>query len=186
MPELARHEVGVFGHRAKRVRRCQCPMMNDANDLRWMLSMMDWSTINNWAARTDPHLPLRMPRTTFSASNFELEIWLLSEPSKSTKSGPKSLQNPPPDPSKTGPKRHLILQTPKIKNNATLPRFCSFLTFPDSRKSSQNRCKNAFKISFMLHTLLEPWKIRFWMLKHRQDGRPKFPVFFVFKNRTKF
>ena len=68
----------------------------------------------------------------------------------------KSSQNPIPNPSKRTTNRHLILQTPKIKNNATLPRFCSFLTFPGPRKSSQNRCQNAFKISFILDTLLEP------------------------------
>ena len=59
----------------------------------------------------------------------------------------------------------------------------SFLTFPDPRKSSQNRCQNALKISFILDTLLEPQKIRFLMLKRRQDGPPKFPIFF--KNRPK-
>ena len=76
-----------------------------------------------------------------------------------------------------------MLQPPKIKNNTTLPRFCSFLTFPDPRKLSQNRCKNAFKISFMLDTILESQKIRFLMLKRPQDGGPKFPIFF--KNRPK-
>ena len=34
----------------------------------------------------------------------------------------------------------------------------SFLTFPDPRKSSQNRCQNALKISFILEALLEPQK----------------------------
>jgi len=33
------------------------------------------------------------------------------------------------------------------------------------------------KISFILDTLLEPQKIRFLMLKRRQDGPPKFPIF---------
>ena len=102
---------------------------------------------------------------------------------KSSQNRPKSSQNPAPDPSKTAPKRRLMLQHPKIKNNATLPRFCSFFTFPDPRKSSQNRCKNAFKISFMLDTLLEPSKIRFLMLKRRQDGPPNYQ-FFLF-NRPK-
>ena len=59
----------------------------------------------------------------------------------------------------------------------------SFLTFPDPRKSSQNRCQNALKISLILDTLLEPQKIRFLMLKRRQDGPHKFPFFF--KNRPK-
>ena len=74
MPELARHEVGVVVHRAKRVQRFECPTINDFNDQRSMMSMMDWSTINNRAARNLPHLPPRGPEITFSASNFELEI----------------------------------------------------------------------------------------------------------------
>ena len=75
MPELARHEVGVVVHRAKRVQRCQCPTMNDVNDLRWMLSMMDWSTINNWAAWTLPRVPCLTLETIFrlptSSSKFD-------------------------------------------------------------------------------------------------------------------
>ena len=60
----------------------------------------------------------------------------------------------------------------------------SFLTFTGPRKSSQNRCENAFKISFMLDTLLEPPKIRFSMLKSSQDGPQKFPKFSkIGKNR---
>ena len=85
-----------------------------------MMPMTDWSTINIGAARPLHRLPLHVSKTTFSASNFELEIGLLSEPSKSTKSGPKCLKNPSQDPPKTPPKRALILQTPKIKKNATL------------------------------------------------------------------
>ena len=96
---------------------------------------------------------------------------------------PKSLQNQAPDPPETAPKRDLVLQTPKIKNNATLLRFCSFFTFPSLQKSSQNRCQNALKISFILETLLEPQKIRFLMLKRRQDGPSKFPFFC--KNRVR-
>ena len=38
-------------------------------------------------------------------------------------------------------------------SRGTLPRFCLFLTFPGPRKSSQNRCRNAFKISFILEAL---------------------------------
>ena len=53
----------------------------------------------------------------------------------------------------------------------------SFLTFQALQKSSPNRCQNAFKISFVFDTLLEPQKIRFLMLKRRQDGSPKFPSF---------
>ena len=74
-------------------------------------------------------------------------------------------------------KTALISETPEIKNNATLPRFYSFLTFPALRKSSQNRCQNGFKIRFFLGPLLEAQKIRFSKLKNSQDGAQKFPKF---------
>ena len=77
MPELARHEVGVFGHRAKRVQRCQRPTINDSIDQRSMMPMMDWSTIVIRAARPSPHLPLLVLGNTFSASNFGFKIGLL-------------------------------------------------------------------------------------------------------------
>ena len=99
--------------------------------------------------------PPTTPHTTPHVRNL-FKIGRLFEAPKSSQNRPKSSQNPPQDPSKTAPKRRLMLQPPKIKNNATLQRFCSLLTFPNPRKSSQNRCKNAFKISFMLDTLLEP------------------------------
>ena len=94
------------------------------------------------------------------------------------KNRPKSSQNPAPDLSKTAPKRCLMLQTPKIKNNATLHTKTSFLTFPDPRKWSRNRRKNALKIRFILDTLLEHQQIQFLMMKRRQDGSPKFVFFF--------
>ena len=68
----------------------------------------------------------------------------------------------------------------KSKKMQTFHTKTSFLTFPDPRKSSQNRCQNALKISFILDTLLEPQKIRFLMLKGRQDGPPIFLMFFCF------
>ena len=151
--------MGVFGHRAKRVQRCQPPTINDFNDLRSTLSMMDCSTTNIRAARTSPRLPVTSPLRPwnhFFGFQLRLQNWTPFKTPKSSQNRPKSSQNPAPDPSKTAPKRRLMLQPPKIKNNATLPRFCSFLTFPGPRKSSQNRCQNAFKISFMLDTLLEP------------------------------
>ena len=46
--------------------------------------------------------------------------------SESSQNRAKRFQNPPPDPSKTAPKRQIILQTPKINNNATLLRFAHF------------------------------------------------------------
>ena len=125
------------------------------NDLRSRMPMMDWSTIVIRAARPSPDLPSR-PWNHFFAFQLRLQNWTPFKAPKSSQNRPKNSQNPAPDPSKTAPKQHLILQTPKIKNNATLPRFCSFLTFPGPRKSSQNRCQNAFKISFILDTLLEP------------------------------
>ena len=70
-PPCPWHEVGVFGHRAKRVRRCQYPTINDVNDLRSMLSMMDWSTIVFRAARSSGHLPVNPP-LAFLKSLFRL------------------------------------------------------------------------------------------------------------------
>ena len=62
----------------------------------------------------------------------------------------------------------------KMQPSHTKP---SFFRFPDSRKSSQNPYQNAFKISFILATLLEPQKIRFMMLKPCQDGPHNFQIF---------
>ena len=95
-------------------------------------------------------------------------------------------QNPPKTLAKTLPKR---LQNSILSSNARNPQKMrpsytktSFLTVPGLQKSSQNRCQNVFKISFVLDTLLESPKIRFLKLKRRQDGRPKFPFIF-FKKR---
>ena len=99
VPELARHEVGVFGHRAKRVQRCQRPTINNFNDLRSTLSMMDWSTINIRAARPSSRTPPRGPGTTFSASNFGFKIGRLSKPqnpAKIAQKAPKTLPKTPP------------------------------------------------------------------------------------------
>ena len=110
-PPCPWHEVGVFGHRAKRVRRCQYPTINDVNDLRCKLSMMDWSTIvfradiPSGRLRPPPgHPPSRVPEITFSASNFGFKIHLLFKAPKSTQNRPKSSENRPQDPPKTGPK----------------------------------------------------------------------------------
>ena len=94
-------------------------------------------------------------------------------PRKLPKSCPNPLQNPP----KTVPKQRSSCKPRKSKKMQPFHTKTSFLTFTGLRKSSQNRCKNAFKISFMLDTLLEPPKIRFSMLKSSQDGPQKFPKF---------
>ena len=99
VPELARHEVGVFGHRAKRVQHCERPTINDFDDLRSTLSMMDWSTINIRAARTTLRRSLRGLGTTFSASNFGFKIGRLSKPqnpAKIAQKAPKILPKTPP------------------------------------------------------------------------------------------
>ena len=110
VPELARHEVGVVVHRAKRVQRFECPTMNDVNDLRWMLSMMDWSTINIRAARTSGQRAFYVLRTTFSASNFGFKIGCFSK-----------AQNPAKPPDKTclimAKKNHQISRIARLKSN---------------------------------------------------------------------
>ena len=100
---------------------------------------------------------------------------------------PKIAQKAPKTVPQTLPKRIQnsisYYNAPKSKKMQPFHTKTSFLTFPDPRKSSQNRCQNALKISFILDTFLEPQKIRFLMLKRRQNGPPKFPIFF--KNRPK-
>ena len=102
VPELARHEVGVVVHRAKRVQRCQRPTINDFNDLRSMLSMMDWSTINNWAARTTLHLPFASLKPLFrlptSASKSQKSDCFSKpqNPPKIAQKAPKTLPQTPP------------------------------------------------------------------------------------------
>ena len=113
----------------------------------------------------------------FFGFQLRLQNWTPFKTPKSSQNRPKSSQNPAPDPSKTAPKRRLMLQPPKIKNNATLPRFCSFLTFPGLAKSSQNRCQNGFKICVFLETLLEAQKTRFCKLKSSQNGPQNFQNF---------
>ena len=98
-------------------------------------------------------------------------------PTLGAQKAPKKPSKPSPKPSQNRSKTALILQTPEIKNNATLPRFCSFLTFPGLAKSSQNRCQNGFKICVFLETLLEAQKTRFCKLKSSQDGPQNFPKF---------
>ena len=142
-----------------------------------MMSMMDWSTINIRAARPSGETLFCVSETTFSASNFGFKIGRLfkaQNPAKIAQKAPKTVPQ-------TLPKR---IQNSISSYNARNPKKMqpfhtktSFLTFPDPRKSSQNRCQNALKISFILDTLLEPQKIRFLMLKRRQDGPPKFPIF---------
>ena len=96
-------------------------------------------------------------------------------------------QNPPKTLPKTLPKR---LQNSILSSNARNPQKMqpshtktSFLTFPGLQKSSQNRCQNAFKISFVFDTRLEPQKIWFLMLKRRQNGSPKSPIFLKIVNK---
>ena len=165
VPELARHEVGVFGHRAKRVRRCQYPTINDVNDLRCKLSMMDWSTIVIRAARPSPRLPVTPP-----FASLEPLFRLPTSPSKlnsfsKPQNPPKIVQKAPKTVPKTLPKRvqNSILSYNARNHQKMHPSYTktSFLTFPGLQKSSQNRCQYAFKIGFVLDTLLEPQKIHY-------------------------
>ena len=69
---------------------------------------------------------------------------------------PKSLQNRFPDPSKTAPKRRLILQTPKIKNNGTLLRFLLIFDVPKplkiDPKSTPKRLQKRLRLGYPLGT----------------------------------
>ena len=76
---------------------------------------------------------------------------------KSTQNRPKSFPNP-----QNGSKTTCHLAIPKILKKCTPPiRKFHFLTFPSPQKSFQNRCQNAFKIGFILDTLLESQKYDF-------------------------
>ena len=142
-----------------------------------MMSMMDWSTINIKAARPDFHLPLLTlePLFRLPTSGSKLDSFLKPQnPPKIAQKAPKTVPQTLPkrlrnDTSSCKPRKSKIMQLFHTKT--------SFLTFPDPRKSSQNRCQNALKISFILDALLEPQKIRFLMLKRRQDGPQNFPNF---------
>ena len=185
--------IYIYIYIRHRARACEARVWRDRSCRRLYgdlglatLSWMDWSFTNIRATIPSPRLTAGFPSwpcNHFFGLQLRFKIWLLFKIRKSTQIRPASSQNPLPNPFKTAPKRHLILQTPNIKNNATLSRFCSFLTFPGPRKSSPNRCRNAFKISFVLDTLLEPYEIRFLMLKRLQNGSSNFPIFF--KNRLK-
>ena len=173
MPELARHAVGVVIHRAKRVRRFQCPTINDFNEQRSTMPMMDWSTISIKAARSDFHLPLLAlePRFRLPTSASKLDSFSKPQnPAKMVQKAPKTVP-------KTLPKR---FQNSILSSNARNPQQmqpsytkASFLTFTGLQKSSQNRCQNAFKIGFILDTLFKPQNIRFLNLTRLQDGPPK-------------
>ena len=75
---------------------------------------------------------------------------------KSSQNRPKSSENRPPDPPKTHPKQHLILQCPKSLKNATLP--YENLIFDVSRpskivpKSMPKRLENQLYLGYPLGT----------------------------------
>ena len=140
------------------------------------MPMTDWSTIVIRSARSSPHLPPLSFRTTFSASNFGFKIGLLFKAPKSNQNRSKSSENRPQDLPKQLQNSILFSNTRKLKKMQLSCTKTSFLTFTGLQKSSQNRCQNAFKIGFVLDTLLEARKIRFFISKRRQDGSLKFPI----------
>ena len=116
--ELAKHEVGVFGHRAKRVQRFECPTMNDFNDHRSMMSMMDWSTINNKAARTLHHLPLLTLKPLFRLPTSSSKL----DPFPNPQNPPNQAQNASKTLPQTLPKR---IQNSISSYNARNPEKCN-------------------------------------------------------------
>ena len=100
VPELARHEVGVFGHRAKRVRRCQRPTIEDSYDLRSMMPTMDWSTIVIRADEPALRLPLASLEPLFRLPTSPSKLDSISKPQnppkivqKASKTLPQTPQN---------------------------------------------------------------------------------------------
>ena len=177
VPELARHEVGVVVHRAKRVRRCHRPTINDSIDQRSMMPTMGWSTIVIRAARTSGDLPLASLEPLFRLPTSASKLDSFSKP----QNPPKIVQKAPKTVPKTLPKR---LQNSLLSSHARNPQKMqpsytktSFWMFNGLQKSSQNRCQKAFQFCAILKTLLETQKIRFSKLKTSQDGPQKFPKF---------
>ena len=129
--------------------------------------------------------PTPPPRAEFSfffAFNFGFEFLLFFKPlpnlPKPPKIAQKASKNLPKTPPKLLPNRISSCNArnlKKIRPSHTKP---SFLTFPGLRKSFQNRYQNAFIIDSLLDALLEPPKLRIWMLKRRQDGPLKFHDFY--------
>ncbi len=113
VPELARHEVGVVVHRAKRVRRCQRPTINDSKDQRSMMPTMDWSTIVIRAARPSGQLPLACLKSLFRLPTSASKLDAFSKPKNHQKS-PKKLPKSVPRPLQNGSKTTSYVAKPEI------------------------------------------------------------------------
>ena len=161
-PPCPWHEVGVFGHRAKRVRRCQRPTIEDSYDLRSMMPTMDWSTIVIRAARVLHRLPPRVPEITFSPSNFGFKIdsfWKPQNPPKIVQKAPKTLPKTLP---KRLPNSILCSNTRNVQKWYHYYTKTTFWLLAGLQKSSQNRCQNAFKIALSWIPSWTPKKYDFW------------------------
>ena len=162
--------MGVFGHRAKRVRRCQYPTINDVNDLRSMLSMMDWSTIVFRAARSSGHLPVTSQPTPllrlwnhFFAFQLRLQNWTPFQSPKIHPKSSKKLRKPSPRPSQNGSKIACYLTTPDILKKCTppirKPNFWPSLAFKNRRKID---AKTPSKSVWSWIPSWNPKKYNFW------------------------
>ena len=104
-----------------------------------------------------------------------------SKPPKIAQKTSKNLPKTPPKPLPNRISSCNARNLKKIRPSRTKP---SFSTFPDLRKSFQNRYQNAFIIDSLLDALLEPPKIRIWMPKRRQDGPLSFHYFEKFRQKN--
>ena len=127
------------------------PMPNDSND-GCSVPMLDASTFNIKAARPYFHLPLLTLEPLFRLPTSASNLDSFSNPQNPT----FDAQNPP----KTFPKRlpnsFFCSNARNVQKLYNYYAKTTFLLLQSLQKSFQNRCQNAFKISFILDTLLEP------------------------------
>ena len=144
MPELARHEVGVVGHRAERVRRCQRPTIDDINDLRSISTIYDLGC-RRWAGQRSllgpPDLTPTSPSCLwnhFFAFQLRVQNWTRFESPKIHPKSSKKLRKPSPKPSQNGSQIASYVPTPEMfKNGTTMvrkPHFGSLLAFRNRLK----------------------------------------------------
>ena len=106
-----RHRARACEARVWRDRSCR--RLNDSNGQQSMMPTMDGHSPILGLPDSPANYPFVCFEPLFSASNFDFKLGRLFKAPKSTQNRPKSSENRPPDPPKTYPKQHLILQCPK-------------------------------------------------------------------------
>ena len=162
VPELARHEVGVVVHRAKRVQRFQWPTISDSRDQWSMMPMMDWSTINNWAAWTLPRVPFTSLKPLFRLPTSSSKFDSFPNP----QNPPNQAQNASKTVPQTLPKR---IQNSISSYNARNPKKCNpsirkphFWRFQTLKNRPKIDAKTPWKPALSWIPSWNPKKYDFW------------------------